>query len=728
MEKKILILLLAFFAFTFGLKAQTWDQRPAYDMVTTYEQDFTKNQWDATLFYNQWATIGSNVFAASDIANGYLQLVWVPKRIIRSQEVYKSPYIFEAKINYGDGSNRGGLVVRSTVPGEAVQEPATTDPGFNSEGVALYPTEDGSGMIVQFTGTYSQYKTLATRITVPKPDNVASLKETNTFRIEDYGTSIYVFLNNNPFIRIDLADKTGSIYTSGSVYNSKMELAGMFSGMEVSETGKVVICQRDAKLRLYSAKIQTRNIKKQTISFDAIGSKKVNDVPFMVNAAASSGLPVTYSIVSGPATLVDKTVTLTGEVGAVNILISQGGNDEYLPVTLNLTFFVSKLSSGNSSVPVTGLLICCRGNDRGTFLVDGKWNANHNYGDIDQVRSILSHIQNAGINVVYIDMTNPSQWTRLWSEFSPMVENIRTVCAEKNMQYFIMIGAVVSDEVRKEGGMPAYIKTIGDLEFWNIQAKYIWDNWAPDSNYRTYGFGDDRKIITMFYPGISLETLWNNSAEADKTYLSKFYRGTNQFNVKYPDTPTDGWGYRDVLQSSDGKIRFVSPTAGLYPFTSTRITAQEWSDRIDWAMKADHYSIYGSYDDSFDNIQWGINNTKTATTSTQIKYPGNDPYYYYNVLKTKLTSNADLAVINPTLQTKLSLYPNPAKDELNISFPTTDLENAEVIIYTITGKKVISESTTALKSSINIKQLSKGTYIIKVLYKDKTYVEKFIKN
>ena len=75
----------------------------------------------------------------------------------------------------------------------------------------------------------------------------------------------------------------------------------------------------------------------------------------------------------------------------------------------------------------------------GPFLINGRWEAKYDYGDIDQVRGILTYIQNVGINVVYIDMTNPSQWTRLWDEFKPMIDNIRAVCAEKKMEYFIMI-------------------------------------------------------------------------------------------------------------------------------------------------------------------------------------------------------------------------------------------------------------------------------------------------
>lgn len=308
-----------------------------------------------------------------------------------------------------------------------------------------------------------------------------------------------------------------------------------------------------------------------------------------------------------------------------------------LLIVLILSIYPHNLQAGE---PVTGLLICCRGNDMGPFLVNGKWESKHDYGDIEQVRGILSNIQHAGINIVYIDMTNPSQWTRLWDEFKPMIDNIRTVCAEKKMEYFIMIGAVVSDAVRREQGMPAYIKTVGNLEFWNNQAKYIWENYAQDSHYRTYGFGDNRKMITMFYPGELVDELWNGTSNEHKTYLSKFYRGTHEYNQDSKDTPTNGWGYRDKQQSSDGKIRFACPTTGLHPGRSTYISQQQWIERVNWVTAAEHYSVFGSYDDTCDNINWGIHDTKNVTNPNR-KYTNDDPYVYYNVVKNKLIKSAN---------------------------------------------------------------------------------------
>ena len=63
----------------------------------------------------------------------------------------------------------------------------------------------------------------------------------------------------------------------------------------------------------------------QTITFGALSPQKVGDAPFPLNATASSGLPVGYSV-SGPATLSGNIVTLTG-YGTVPMTASQPGNN-----------------------------------------------------------------------------------------------------------------------------------------------------------------------------------------------------------------------------------------------------------------------------------------------------------------------------------------------------------------------------------------------------------------
>ena len=61
----------------------------------------------------------------------------------------------------------------------------------------------------------------------------------------------------------------------------------------------------------------------QFIEFDAIPDKLTFDEPFALNATATSGLPVAFEIVEGPATLSGNTVTLNGTEGAVKVRARQ---------------------------------------------------------------------------------------------------------------------------------------------------------------------------------------------------------------------------------------------------------------------------------------------------------------------------------------------------------------------------------------------------------------------
>lgn len=65
--------------------------------------------------------------------------------------------------------------------------------------------------------------------------------------------------------------------------------------------------------------------------------------PITISAFASSGFPLTYSIVSGPATIADSVITLTGEGGVVVVSIQQAGDENYYPAEVLLSFEVINL-------------------------------------------------------------------------------------------------------------------------------------------------------------------------------------------------------------------------------------------------------------------------------------------------------------------------------------------------------------------------------------------------
>ena len=80
----------------------------------------------------------------------------------------------------------------------------------------------------------------------------------------------------------------------------------------------------------------------QTITFNPIADKLTTDAPFLLNATASSGLPVSFQVIAGPATLSGNSIILTGSPGPVTIRASQAGNSNFNPAPdVNRTFQVT---------------------------------------------------------------------------------------------------------------------------------------------------------------------------------------------------------------------------------------------------------------------------------------------------------------------------------------------------------------------------------------------------
>jgi len=79
----------------------------------------------------------------------------------------------------------------------------------------------------------------------------------------------------------------------------------------------------------------------QTITgFPASLTLAEDESPYALPATASSGLAITYTVVSGPATIAGDTLTLSG-TGTVVVQATQAGNGTYAPVSETETITVS---------------------------------------------------------------------------------------------------------------------------------------------------------------------------------------------------------------------------------------------------------------------------------------------------------------------------------------------------------------------------------------------------
>lgn len=96
-------------------------------------------------------------------------------------------------------------------------------------------------------------------------------------------------------------------------------------------------------LFIYESSTPATGQANQAISF-SLQDKSTEDPPFTISGTANSGLALTYSIVSGPASISGNTLSLTGVEGTVVVKAYQVGNDSYYPSSRDESFEVIDLS------------------------------------------------------------------------------------------------------------------------------------------------------------------------------------------------------------------------------------------------------------------------------------------------------------------------------------------------------------------------------------------------
>ena len=138
----------------------------------------------------------------------------------------------------------------------------------------------------------------------------------------------------------------------------------------------------------------------QTISFDSIPDKYTTDDPFTLSATATSGLDVSFSVISGPASVSGDTVTLDGVVGEVTIEATQAGNENYYEApAVQQTFTVDEVTR-QSVISADGANVTVIPNpakDKVTVSVQGE--------------SSLQQVYLYSVNGVLIESFNPERST-----------------------------------------------------------------------------------------------------------------------------------------------------------------------------------------------------------------------------------------------------------------------------------------------------------------------------
>jgi hypothetical protein len=166
--------------------------------------------------------------------------------------------------------------------------------------------------------------------------------------------------------------------SSGAITYSVVSGPATISGATVTLTGAgtVVLQASEAALGNYAVSTQTATFtvtgQPPTISF-SVPNLTYGAAPFTVAATSNSSGAFSYSVVSGPATILGSTVTITG-AGTVVLQASQAAAGNYAAGTQNATFTVAAaaptigFSVANQTYGIAPFSVAATSNSAGAFI------------------------------------------------------------------------------------------------------------------------------------------------------------------------------------------------------------------------------------------------------------------------------------------------------------------------------------------------------------------------
>ncbi|MBS1810305.1 MAG: Ig-like domain repeat protein [Acidobacteria bacterium] len=490
----------------------------------------------------------------------------------------------------------------------------------------------------------------------------------------------------------------------------------------------------------------TVNKADQAITFGTLASKTWGDAPFAVSATASSNLPISFSVVSGPATISNNTVTLTG-AGTVTIRAAQAGDTSYNEATsVEQSFTVNKATvtvTAENKTKVYGT-----GNPSLTYTYAGFVN--------NETVSVLTGTPN--LSTTATDGSGVGSYP-----ITPVIGSL----SASNYQFSFVNGAldiskaaltVKTDDVAKSYGAALPTFTASFIGFMNAESASVLGgalqfstNATQNSAVGSYsvtpsGLTSENYDIT-FQPGmLNITTLTLKVKAEDKT---KVYGSANPaFTVSY-----NGFISGEDQSVLGGALAFTtaatsSSNVGNYSITPSGLTSSNYAIQfVDGTLgvtpapltvKAEsHTRVYGTMNPvltaSFAGLVNGDTMNLTAGTA-EITTPAlpHSPAGSYPIYVSGVNNpNYDVTYVNGMLtvtpgQPALSLTANPVSSVLGqtVTFTASAAATARyggvpggTITFTLDGKSLSPFVLNAAgQASYTISTLALGSHTITASY------------
>jgi photosystem II stability/assembly factor-like uncharacterized protein len=249
------------------------------------------------------------------------------------------------------------------------------------------------------------------------------------------------------------------------------------------------------------------------------------------------------------------------------------------------------------------------------------------------------------------------------------------------------------------------------------------NNWSP----QTSGTNERLNSVCFADANTGYAVGWNGAIIKTINGGTNWYTQTSgttvRLNSVYFNDANTGYavGYEGtILKTIDGGANWIAQTSGT--------TYWLWS--VFFINANFGYAVGGlpGTETILKTIDGGTNwITQTSATTNMlysVYFPTPDTGYAVGETGTILQSTGDSYIQeNQLAETAINIFPNPAKDNLTIE----TIEKATVEILNIEGQILKTINVADKKTTIDLRNLSSGVYIIKARTENGVVVKKFVK-
>lgn len=346
---------------------------------------------------------------------------------------------------------------------------------------------------------------------------------------------------------------------------------------------------------------------------------------------------------------------------------------------VDITNPTAPVSIGNISLPALG----------SSVLTDG---------------SLVYYGTGMSVKLIIVDITSPSNPTQTGILSFPQTNNGIFGMAKQNQTLYLAVGAAGFYSV--DVSNPSSPSVLDSLPIANGQTRDV----ALSGSYAFLAHYGGMKVVDVSNPASmnllnSIGTGYNSAAiNGALAFMGKNSGGVDVYDISTPIVPQllysipNAGGTAWDMQCKNDHLYLSTDVGGLYIYQYNSSSAQF---KAQFANIGNGQSFGVALHDSLILLSGLINGVAVLV---------------YDSL-------GNVGIQSMSGDQELLIYPNPASDQLNLSFSQTG--KVEIQMINIYGEMILEESLDA-KMPLDISTLPSGIYLLKIQQKDRRWIRRFV--